>query len=149
MKVEHAAIRVMDHDDLARAEQLLGDDQRAEGVTGEAPGIADDVRIAFLEAKRPRGNESGVHAGDDRDLPRGRQRQFALGEAGGIAGVRGNEFFGDRHVRPPRRTRSRSPRGWTWWWPPPRAWSRSAMRSLMFSRRTERRTSSGATVAFC
>ena len=85
---EHAAVGVMDHDDLARAEQLLGDDQRAERVAGQAAGVADDVGVALLQAERPGRDEPRIHAGDDRDLPRRRQRQVARGEAGGVAGVR-------------------------------------------------------------
>lgn len=37
---------MLDHEDFSRAEQLLGDDEAAEGFAGGAAGIADDVSIA-------------------------------------------------------------------------------------------------------
>ena len=45
----HAAVRVVDHEPLARAEQLVGDDQRADRVVARAAaGVADDVRVALV-----------------------------------------------------------------------------------------------------
>lgn len=42
----------MMHDhDLPRAQELLRDDQAADGVCGAAAGVADDVGVAFLEAE--------------------------------------------------------------------------------------------------
>ena len=44
--VVQPAARVLDHDDLARAEQLLAHDQRANHVIGHEPtGVADDVGV--------------------------------------------------------------------------------------------------------
>ncbi len=51
---EHAAVGVVDEDDLAGAQEALGDGKRADLVVGyDAPGVADDVGVAFLEPEHP------------------------------------------------------------------------------------------------
>jgi hypothetical protein len=53
------------HHDLARSEQALGDDQRADFVVGYDPaGVAYDVRVALLESEHDVRAQTGVHAGD-------------------------------------------------------------------------------------
>jgi len=48
---EHPAVGVVDEDDLARADQALGDGEGGDLVVGyHAPGVPDDVRVALLEA---------------------------------------------------------------------------------------------------
>ena len=46
---------VVHDDNLARAEELLRYRQRANGLRGAPARIADDMRVAFLEAQRLRG----------------------------------------------------------------------------------------------
>ena len=49
---EHAAVGVVDEDDLRRAEQPLADGQRADLVLGDhAARVADDVRVALVQAE--------------------------------------------------------------------------------------------------
>ena len=52
---EHAAVGVVDEDDLLGPEQALRDRQRADLVVGhDAAGVADHVRVALLEAEQRR-----------------------------------------------------------------------------------------------
>ena len=68
---EHPAVRVVDEDDLAGAEQPLADRQRPDLVVGhDAAGVADDVRLAVVQAEEAVDVEPGVHAGDDGDVLR-------------------------------------------------------------------------------
>src|SRR5579884_3627412 len=107
LEAEHAAVGVVDDDDLVRAEQLLGDDQRAERAEiGPPAGVADDVRVAIAQPEEVRRVQPGIHAGQDRDLARRRRGQIARVELLGVTGV-GFEKRGDfRHKNtslPPRR----------------------------------------------
>src|SRR6185312_8391608 len=46
----HAAVGVVDDEPLLRTEELVGDDDRADGVVaGAAAGVADDVGIALAQ----------------------------------------------------------------------------------------------------
>src|SRR5512139_2248393 len=75
----HAAVGVVDDEPLAGAQQLVGDDQRADGVVaGAAAGIADDVGVALGEAGVLGRVEAGVHAGEDGEMPARGHRQLAL-----------------------------------------------------------------------
>src|SRR5207253_10463835 len=59
----HPAIGVVNDEPLARAEQLVRDHQRADGiVAGAAAGVADYVCVAFAQSRVPGGIEPGVHA---------------------------------------------------------------------------------------
>ena len=95
----HAAVRVVDDEPLPRAEQLVGDHERADRVIARASaGVADDVRVALAEPRVLRGIEAGVHAGQDRETARGRQREVRLWpERRGVLLIRGEHFFEDRH----------------------------------------------------
>ena len=63
---DHAAIGVIDDDELLGAEQVMRDDQRAERVFGgDASGVADDVGVAGFEAEELFDGEARVHAGED------------------------------------------------------------------------------------
>lgn len=86
--------------DLARAQELLGDDEASDGVARPAAGVADDVGVTFLEAERsmrvdarvhlqagtsrsselatPVTKKETAHASHDRKLAGGRQGQRAL-----------------------------------------------------------------------
>ena len=75
---QHAAVGVVDQDDLVGAEQPLADRQRADLVVGDdAAGVADDVRLALGQAEDPVDVEPGVHARHHRDVLARRQRQRA------------------------------------------------------------------------
>ena len=47
-------------------------------VTGPASGVADDVCIALAESGVFRGIETGVHAGENGEMTRGRERELTL-----------------------------------------------------------------------
>ena len=95
---QHAAVGVVDEDDLAGPEQALGDDQGAERVVGDhAAGVADDVGLALAEPQQGVHVEAGVHAGDHgQALARG-HGQVALLEGAGELGVVAEQLVGDRH----------------------------------------------------
>src|SRR6266852_9509736 len=60
-----SAIGVVDDHDFFRAQQVMRNDERAQGVIGDdAAGVADDVRVAGFEAERANG-KARVHAGKD------------------------------------------------------------------------------------
>ena len=65
---EHTAAGVMDEDDLVRVQQVMGDDEAADGVFSDhAPGVADNVGFTGLEAEEVLDIKAGVHAGHDGD----------------------------------------------------------------------------------
>jgi hypothetical protein len=87
----------VDEDDLGRPEQPLADRERADLVVGDhAAGVADDVRLALLQAEHAVDVEPRVHAGQDGDVLGGRERQRA-GEGLRVAGVVVEQFVGDGH----------------------------------------------------
>ena len=95
---EHAAVGVVDEDDLLGPEQALGDRQRADLVVGhDAAGVADDVGVALLQAERAVRVQARVHARDHGDLLGGRQRQLALVEARDVRLVVLEQLIRDRH----------------------------------------------------
>ena len=66
---QHAAVGVVDEDDLGRAEQPLADRQGPDLVVGDdAAGVPDDVRLAFLEAEDAVDVQPRVHARDHGDV---------------------------------------------------------------------------------
>jgi hypothetical protein len=94
---EHAAVGVVDQDDLGGAEQPLADGQRADLVVGDhATGVADDVCLALVEAEHAVDVDPRVHAGDDGDALRRRQGERA-GEVRGVVGVVGEQVVRDGH----------------------------------------------------
>jgi len=75
----HAAIGVMDHEPFVRPEQLVRDDQRADGVVACASaGVADDMRVPFPQAGVFGGIEPRIHAGEDGEAARRGHRQAGL-----------------------------------------------------------------------
>ncbi len=54
---------MLDDEDFGGLEQLLGDDEGAEGVAGAAAGVADDVGVAGGDAEGGVGVDAAVHAG--------------------------------------------------------------------------------------
>src|SRR3954462_15960174 len=85
----HAAVGVVDDEPLPGAEQLVGDHERAQRVVARpAAGVADHVRVALGEPRELGRVQPGVHAGQDREPARWRQRQPALvAERGRVARV--------------------------------------------------------------
>ena len=59
----HATMGMLDDEDFGRLEQLLGDDEGAEGVAGAAAGVADDMGVAGGDAEGGVGVDAAVHAG--------------------------------------------------------------------------------------
>jgi hypothetical protein len=95
----HAAVGVVDEDDLPGAEQSLADHQGADHVVGDdAAGVADDVRVAVREAERGAHVEPGVHAGDDREVERGLGRRGA-GELAGVLPVTSEQVIDHYQIR--------------------------------------------------
>src|SRR6266446_4299864 len=76
---QHAAVGVVNDEELIRAKQLVGDDQGAERVVARAPsGIANDVSISLRESGVLGRIQTGVHARENRKVPRRWYRQLAL-----------------------------------------------------------------------
>src|SRR5262249_34570849 len=107
---QHSAVRMMNDEELLRAEELVGNDQRAEGVvTGAASRVANDVGIALRQPRVLGGIQPGVHAREDRKATRRRQRQLALlAEVCDVGHIRRQDFSKCSHRRPPWRPRSSS-----------------------------------------
>ena len=79
------AIGMMDDHDLFGGEDVLGSDERAEGVGRSPASDADDVRFAELEVEHLEEVETGVHACDDGDACGGRGTGIELhGVDGGV-----------------------------------------------------------------
>src|SRR5439155_11284345 len=66
---QHAAVGVVNDEELIRTEQLVGDDQGAERVVaGASSGIANDVSIALRESGVLGRIQTGVHARENRKM---------------------------------------------------------------------------------
>jgi hypothetical protein len=96
----HAAVRVVDHEPFACAQQFIRNHQRADRIiAGSSARIPDDMSIPFSQAGELCRIEPRVHAGKDRKAACGRHRQLALrAKIRSIAAVRLHYFFDDvRH----------------------------------------------------
>ncbi len=88
----HAAIGVMDDEKLLGAEKFVADDEGADGVvTGAAAGVADDVGVAFGEAREFGGVER--REASERGSNETSKSGYAAGSGVSIAG-RGWFFWG-------------------------------------------------------
>ena len=95
---QHAAVGVVDQDDLGGPEQALADGQGPDLVVGDhAARVADDVCLAVLESEDAVDVEPGVHTRDHRDVPTRWQRQWA-GEALRVGAVVLQVFVGNSHA---------------------------------------------------
>lgn len=56
---------MVNYNNFLSAEELLGNNDGAEGFGGAAACVADDMGVAFGEAKGFGGVDAGVHASDD------------------------------------------------------------------------------------
>jgi len=97
--VHEAAVGVVDDHELLGAEEVMRDQEGAEGIIGDdAAGVADDVGVTGFEAQGEDG-KARVHASENGEFALG-----ARGEAAEFMGARiefvGNEdFVDDRHGR--------------------------------------------------
>ena len=94
LESDHAAIRVVDQDDLLRSEQSLRYDEGSQDVfADDTASVAYDMRIALFETQQASGFDAGVHAGDDRRAFRWRHGQVAFFESSDVACVVGQEII--------------------------------------------------------
>jgi hypothetical protein len=92
-ELDHAAVGVMDEDDLPGAKQPLANYQRADHIVGDdAASVANDVRVADGQAERAMHVDPGVHAGDDREPQCGRERSGTR-ELTGVLPVAGEKII--------------------------------------------------------
>jgi hypothetical protein len=81
--------------------RALRDGQGADRVVGDhAARVADDVRVALLQAEHARQQQPRVHARHHGDLLGRWHRQVPLVEARGVALVVGQQLVGDAHAIP-------------------------------------------------
>src|SRR5216683_3813463 len=100
---EHAAVGVVDQDDLPGAEQSLADGQRPDLVVGDDPAcVPDHVGLTVAQAQNRVDVEPGVHAGDDGEV-RGRWHRQRAAESLRVACVVGQVLVGGSHGTPARR----------------------------------------------
>jgi len=67
--LQQAAVRVIDDDELLRVEQVMRDDQGADGVVGgDASGVTDHVRVSGTEPEAVLEQDAGVHTGEHRGV---------------------------------------------------------------------------------
>jgi len=70
---------VVNDEPLTRSKQLGRYHEGAQRVVARAAaGIANDVRIAFAKTGQLGRIDTGIHASEDGEAPRGRKRQLAL-----------------------------------------------------------------------
>ena len=81
---QQAAVGVVDDDELLRVEQMMRNDQRAQGIFGgDASGITDHVRVSGMQAQAVLEQDAGIHAGENRDVAAGADREISQGEVAG------------------------------------------------------------------
>jgi hypothetical protein len=75
----HPAVRVVDDEPLAGAEELVRNDQRTNRIiTCSSARISNDVCVTFGQPGLSRWIQSRVHTGQDREVPCRRERQLSL-----------------------------------------------------------------------
>jgi len=81
---QQAAVGVVDDDEFLRVEQVMGDDQGAQGVVGgDAAGVADHVCVTGMQAEAMLEQDAGIHAGEDRDVAAGADGEISQSEIAG------------------------------------------------------------------
>ena len=69
---------MVDDDEFLGVEQVMGDDEGADGIVGgDASGVADHVCVAGMQAEAVLEQDAGIHAGEDRDVALGADREIA------------------------------------------------------------------------
>lgn len=95
--VHQAAIGMIDDHELLGAEEIVGDDEGAEGIVGhDAAGVADDVGIAGFQTEGE-DREARVHAGEDGEFALGTRSEAAQLVSARVEFVRGEDFVDDSH----------------------------------------------------
>lgn len=56
---------MVNNDNLARPQELLRDNNGAQGIDGAAAGVADDMGVALLKTEDTSRVQTGIHAGHD------------------------------------------------------------------------------------
>src|SRR5439155_2977806 len=96
---EHAAVRVVDEHDLLGREQALRYRKRSDRILGgRTARVADDVRVALLQAQDLVHVEPRVHAGEYRHVLGRGQGKVALLERTDIGVVVADELIGNAHA---------------------------------------------------
>ncbi len=85
----------MDNKPLHRSQQLVGDDERADGVIARTPaGVADHMRVPLRQAGVFGRIQSGVHARENRKSPRRRQCKLPfLAKGCHVLGIGRHDFI--------------------------------------------------------
>jgi hypothetical protein len=84
LHLQQAAVGVVDDDELLRIEQVMGDDQRADGVLGgDASGVADHVGVAGAQAEAVLEQDARIHARQHGGVALRMSREFAQIEVAG------------------------------------------------------------------
>lgn len=101
---------MVDYDNFPRSKEFLTDDDRSQGFLCDTACVANDLTISvwqllwthmsipFLQAQRSCGVNPCIHAHDDSDFSRRRERKIALLERTSVFLVCLFKFFGDGHV---------------------------------------------------
>jgi hypothetical protein len=72
---------MVDDHELVGPQELRRDDQGPDGIIrSPATRIPNDVGISYLQAKELRRMKTGIHAGQNNQMPCRRHRQISLGE---------------------------------------------------------------------
>src|SRR3990172_8727498 len=91
---QHAAVRLADHEELLRSEELVRNDERTESVLRRDPScVPDHMSVSLPEPRERMDVDSGIHARKDREFLRGRQRESATVEGACIFGVPDEQLF--------------------------------------------------------
>ena len=99
LKRQHAAVGVIDDDEFLRAEKLVRNDERAQGVLGDDPsGIANDVGIPSFQAQNLRDDEPGIHACDNHQLASWREGKVSKIKAARVRFVSLKDFVRNAHI---------------------------------------------------
>jgi len=81
----HAAIGVIDDDELPRAQQVVRNNERPQCIFCRDPTrVADNVRLASLQPTKLFDRKSRIHTGQDRELARRRHKEMAESEIAGV-----------------------------------------------------------------
>jgi hypothetical protein len=94
---EHAAVGVVDDEELLGAEEFVADDEGTNGVVaGAATGVADDVSVAFGESGVFGWVETRVHTGEDGEAARWWECEVSfVAKTAGVRFVGGEDFSED------------------------------------------------------
>ena len=95
--LHEAAIGVIDDHELLGSEEVVRDQEGAERIVGnDATGVADDVRVAGLEAECA-DREARIHASEDCELALGTRGEAAELVGAGVLLVGDEDFVDDGH----------------------------------------------------